>query len=110
MLDLLRQNDPRLAKIRAANELLTKSVTFVVDGQSQKSAEASDVEFLKAALPAVTPPESKLTLAMVDFDRGFQWILRPPKSEPNAPAPGAPAPNDTTPQEPDKPTLRRKSE
>jgi hypothetical protein len=110
LLDLLQQNDPRLAKIRAASDLLAKSVAFVVNGQSQKSAEASDVEFLKTALPAVTPPESKLTMAMVDFDRGFQWILKPPKSETIAPAPGAPAPNNPTPQEPDRPTLRRKSE
>jgi hypothetical protein len=49
-------------------------------------------------------------MALVDFDRGFQWILQPPKPEPNATTPNAPAPSDATPQEPDRPTLRRKSE
>ncbi len=76
LLDLLRQNDPRLAKIRTSNDLLTKSVAFVVDGQSQKSTGATDVEFLKAALPVIAPPQSKFTMALVDFDRGFQWILQ----------------------------------
>jgi len=107
LLDLLQQNDSRLAKIRAANEIEAKSVTLAVEGQSQKSEEASLVDFLKAALPAVTPPETKLTMAMVDFDRGFQWILQPPKAP--APPPGQ-TPSNQTPEEPERPTLRHKSE
>jgi len=107
LLDLLQQNDSRLTKIRAANEIEAKSVTLVVQGQSQKSDAASLVTFLKAALPAVTPPETKLTMAMVDYDRGFQWILQPPKAP--APPPGE-TPQEKTPEEPERPTLRHKSE
>jgi hypothetical protein len=102
LLDLLRQNDPRLATLRTANERLAKSVALVVEGQSQKSAAAFDVAFLRGALPAVTPPETKLTMALVDFDKGFQWVIEPPKADR--------PPVDTTPREPDAPTLRRKSE
>jgi hypothetical protein len=102
LLDLLRQNDPRLANIRTANERLAKSVALVVEGQSQKSVAAFDVAFLRGALPAVIPPETKLTMALVDFDKGFQWVIEPPKAER--------PPADTTPREPDAPTLRRKSE
>jgi hypothetical protein len=109
LLDLLHQNDSRLEKIRAANEVQAKSVAFVVEGQSQKSDEAGFVNFLKAAIPAVTPPETKLTMAMVDYDRGFQWILAPPKAP--APPPGqTQTPKGDTPEEPERPTLRRKSE
>jgi hypothetical protein len=100
LLDLLRQNDPRLAQIRAANEKLAKSVALVVGGESQKSLAASDAEFLRAALPAVTPPETKMTMALIDFDRGFQWLIEPPAAER--------PPADTTPREPDAPTLRHK--
>jgi hypothetical protein len=107
LLDLLQQNDSRLTKIRAANEIEAKSVTLVVEGQSQKTEAASLVNFLKAALPAITVPETKLTMAMVDFDRGFQWILEPPKAP--APPPGE-TPKDKTPEEPERPTLRHKSE
>jgi hypothetical protein len=107
LLDLLQQNDSRLTKIRATNELQAKSVTLAVEGQSQKSDSASLVNFLKAALPAITPAETKLTMAKVDYDGGFQWIIAPPK----APAPPAgEKPPEKTPEEPERPTLRHKSE
>jgi hypothetical protein len=112
LLDLLQQNDSRLVKIRAANEIQAKSVSLAVEGQSQKSDQASLVNFLKAALPAIAPPETKLTMARVDYDGGFQWVLAPPKA-PAAP-PGEKPPgeksNDKTPEEPERPTLRHKSE
>ena len=100
LLDLLRQNDPRLARIRTVNEILAKSVAFVVDGQSQKSVAASDADFLRAALPAVTSPETKLTMALIDFDKGFRWLIEPPAAER--------PPEEATPQEPGAPTLLRK--
>ena len=100
LLDLLRQNDPRLTQIRTVNEILAKSVAFVVDGQSQKSLAASDADFLRAALPAVTPPETKLTMALIDFDMGFRWLIEPPAAER--------PPADMTPREPEAPTLLHK--
>ncbi|HEX4642408.1 MAG TPA: hypothetical protein VH161_03035 [Candidatus Acidoferrales bacterium] len=107
LLDLLQRNDARLAKIRAATPVEEKSVTFAAEGQSQKSDAASLINFLKAALPAITSPETKLVMAKVDYDAGFHWILQPPK----APAPPAgQKPNDKTPEEPERPTLRRKSD
>jgi hypothetical protein len=107
VLDLLQQNDSRLMKFRAASEIQAKSVSLVVEGLSQKSDAASLVNFLKAALPAITAPATKLTMAKVDYDGGFQWILQPP----NAPAaPPGERPKDKTPEEPEKPTLRHKSE
>jgi hypothetical protein len=107
LLDLLQQNDSRLTKIRAANEIQEKSVTLAVGGQSQKADTASVVNFLKAALPAITPPETKLTMAKVDYDGGFQWIIQPPKAP--APPPSE-TPQEKTPEEPERPTLRHKSE
>jgi hypothetical protein len=106
LLDLLQQNDSRLAKFRAENEIQAKSVTLVAEGQSQKSDAASIVNFLKAALPAISAPQTKLTMAMVDYDGGFKWLLEPPKAP--APPPGE-KPNEKTPEEPERPTLRRKS-
>jgi len=103
LLDLLQQNDPRLSRIRAANVTLAKSVAFVVEGQSQKSDAASDIEFLKSALPAIAPPDAKLAMAYVDFEKGFRWVLQPPE-------PTAPPPADAKPKEPGAPTLRRKSD
>jgi len=107
LLDLLQQNDNRVAKIRDANPIQAKAVTFAVQGQSQKSDAASIVNFMKAALPAIAARETKLTMAKVDYDAGFQWIIAPPKASP--PPPGQ-KPSDKTPEEPERPTLRHKSE
>jgi len=104
-LDLLQQNDARLIKSRMANDTQTKSVTLATEGQSQKADATSLVNFMKAAFPAVTSPETKLTMAMIDYDDGFKWILQPPKAP--APPPGE-KPKDQTPEEPERPTLRRK--
>ena len=107
LLDLLQQNDSRLAKIRASNEIQAKSVTLAVEGQSQKTDAASLANFLKAGLPAIAPPDTKLTMAKVDYDGGFQWILQPPRAP--APPPGEKS-KEATPEEPERPTLRHKSE
>ena len=103
LLDLLRQNDSRLARIRTANELMTKSLTLVVEGQSQKSVAATDADFLRTALPAVTPPETKLTMALIDFDKGFRWVLEPAEAE--RPPKETTTPQGT-PQEEGAPSLR----
>lgn len=109
LLDLLQQNDARLGKIRAANEIQEKSVALVVQGLSQKAEAASVSTFLKAALPAIAPPETDFTMAMVDYDRGFQWIVQPPKApaSPSGETPGK-TPGDKTPETPEKPTLLHK--
>ena len=102
LLDLLRDNDPRLATVRAASDAMVKSMAFVVDGQSQKSLAAPVIDFLRKALPSVNPPETKLTMALVDYDKGFHFVLEPPVEDR--------APADTTPREPGAPTLRRKAD
>lgn len=107
LLDLLQQNDSRLAPIRAANEIEAKSISLAVQGQSQKADIASVVNFLKAGLPAIAPPDTKLIMAKVDYDGGFHWIIEPPKAP--APPPGE-KPSEKTPEEPERPTLRHKAE
>jgi hypothetical protein len=109
LLDLLQQNDSRVAKFRAANDIQGKSVTLAVEGQSQKTDAASLVNFMKAALPAINPPETKLTMAKVDYDGGFHWIIEPPKA-PAPPKSPTETPGEKTPEEPERPTLRHKSE
>lgn len=103
LLDLLRQNDPRLASSRSGNNALVKSVEFVLAGQSEKSVAANDVEFLKAGLKAIANPAANLSMALVDFDRGFQWVIAPQEAPP-------PPPKDNMPREPDAPTLRHKAQ
>jgi len=109
LLDLLQQNDSRLATLRATDQIEAKSVGLVVQGQSQKSDAAGLATFLKAALPAVTPPETKLIMARVDYDGGFHWIVQPPRAPAPPPAPGE-APKNQAPDESDRPTLLHKAD
>jgi hypothetical protein len=108
LLDLLQQGDSRLASIRTADPIEAKSVALVVQGQSQKSDAAGLATFLKAALPAVTPPDTKLTMARVDYDGGFHWIAQPPRAPAPPLAPGE-APKKQEPDESDRPTLLHKA-
>jgi hypothetical protein len=110
ILDLLHQNDDRLAKFRAADQIQEKSVNLAVQGQSQKSETLGIVNFLKAALPAVTPAETKLTMAKVEYDGGFQWIVQPPRAAAPPPSQAPPPSNNNAPGEEERPTLRHKSE
>jgi hypothetical protein len=113
LLDLLQQNDSRLDGIRSANPIEAKSVGLVAQGQSQKSDAAGLSDFLKGAIPAVTSPDAKLTMARVDYDGGFHWIVQPPKA-PAPPASEAEAPPNKNPasqtpgEESDRPTLLHK--
>jgi hypothetical protein len=102
LLDLLHQNDPRLSAARSGNEITTKSLALVIDGQSQKSAAAADIDFLKSALHAVASQQSQLSMADVDFLKGFQWVIEPPRS-------ATPPPADAKPQEPGAPSLLHKA-
>jgi hypothetical protein len=105
LLDLLQQNDSRVASLRAASDGQEKSVALAVEGQSQKSDGVALTNFLKAALPAIAPPSTKLTMAKVEYDGGFQWILQPPKAPP--PPPGE-KPAAKEPEEPERPTMLHK--
>ena len=51
---------------------------------------------------AIAPADAQLTMGYVDFDKGFQWVLQPPKS-------ALPPPSETKPQEPGAPSLLHKS-
>jgi hypothetical protein len=113
LLDLLQQNDSRLASLRSANQIEAKSVGLIVQGQSQKSDAAGLADFLKAAIPAVTSQETKVAMARVDYDGGFHWILQPPRA-PAPPPSEAEAPQNKNPasqtpgDESDRPTLLHK--
>jgi hypothetical protein len=106
LLDLLQQNDPRLATLRAAGRTVADSMRDVVEGRGQKSDAEGDANFLKAAIPAVTPPGTKFSVALVDFDRGFQWIVEPPEAR-APPPPEAPSDKKQE-EEQERPSLRRK--
>ena len=98
LLALLRSSDPRLLRIRDANEPFRVAVGRILDGQSQKSDADVDADFLRTALPVVSDPNAKLSLATFYSEKGFHWVL----------APAEQLPADSKPREADAPTLRKK--
>jgi hypothetical protein len=110
LLDLLQQNDSRLAAVRSTDQIEAKSVALVIQGQSQKSDAAGLTTFLKSAIPAVTPAQTKFTMARVDYDGGFHWILQPPRASAPPPPPGEAAKKPEAPADgSDRPTLLHKA-
>jgi len=85
LLDLLRQNDPRLATVRDSSDAkLSHVADFLLQGESNKVPAADAIQFLRAALAATNPPHSRQTMAAIGTQTGFQWIL-PPPPEPKRP-------------------------
>jgi len=84
LLELLRQNDPRLVKVRESDAKLSHVADSFLHGESQKVLAADAIQFLRAGLAAISPPNSRQTMAAIGTQTGFQWIL-PPPPEPKRP-------------------------
>ena len=85
LLDLLRQNDPRLTRMRESSDAQVSHVVgSLLQGEINKVPAADAIQFLRAALAAISPPNSRQTMAAIGAQTGFQWILQPPP-EPKRP-------------------------
>jgi hypothetical protein len=85
LLDLLRQNDPRLVRVRDSSDAKLSHVPdSLLQGECHKLLAADAIQFLRAALAATSPPNSRQTMAAIGTETGFQWIL-PPPPEPKRP-------------------------
>lgn len=81
LLELLRQNDPRLVKIRESDAKLSQVAELFLRGQSNKAPAADSIQFLRAALAAISPAEARQTMAVLGEQTGFEWILPPPPEQ-----------------------------
>ncbi len=100
LLELLRKDDPRLARVRSSEPAMVKATEALLKGESHKSAAKDQAELLHATLPILTPPEAKLALGVLYEEKGFDWILAP--AEPLEKA------DQGNPREPGAPSLLRK--
>lgn len=85
LLDLLRAKDPRIAKIGDADPKMWETGNLILEGQIGKVKAADAIQFLRAALAATTPPNSRQTMAAIGIQSGFEWVL-PPAPEKRKPA------------------------
>ena len=90
-------HDPQLERFGNASPELTKALGFIYDGNSTKAATSPISDFLRSAVPAVASANARMTLAIIDAERGFQWVLPPEERLP---------PPKTQSVDPDRPSLR----
>jgi hypothetical protein len=78
LIDLLRHNDPRLAKLIASDPKMGAVAAQFLQGDSKKIRSEDATQFLRAALAAIASPNERETFAIIGEETGFAWILAPP--------------------------------
>jgi hypothetical protein len=95
LLARLRQNGPPIAQILSSDPKMATVAEGLLNGESQKLLAADAVPFLRSCLSALTPQGARQTMALVNKEAGFAWVMAPPP-EPTKPGqqkqrpPGAP--------------------
>ncbi len=81
LIELLRQKDPRLEKIVASDARMREVADDFLRGESNKAPAADAIQFLRAALDAIAPPNTRETMASIQDQTDFTWILPPPAEQ-----------------------------
>lgn len=93
------QSDPQFERITHSSRELSEAISFFAAGASTKARTSPTTDFLRAAIPLAGGNEQSLVMAVLDMDRGFQWVLAPQQPIP---------PGKTQQTEPDAPSLRNR--
>jgi hypothetical protein len=78
LLEMLRQKDPRLEKLSISDSTMFSVASMLLNGSSNKIKAADATQFLRAAIQAISPPNSRETMASIGLESGFAWIVQPP--------------------------------
>lgn len=95
LLDLLRQQDPRLARVAAASPRMASVSQAVLRGELKRERADDVAAFLHRCFAALAAPGARQEMAIVAEKEGFAWVIRAPQ-EPSKPGaeqlrpPGAP--------------------
>lgn len=101
LLELLQQNDPRLASLRRGAPKSLKVIDNITGGKSSASPVEDAATFLHEALDPIAGTQNRIVLGVLREERGWEWIVAPPE-----PLEKAVETDKTRP--PEAPSLRRK--
>ena len=96
--DRVARHDPQFQRIGNSSREMSQAFTLIAAGNSTKALSSPLSDFMRAAIPLAGGDNQSLVMALLDMDRGFQWILAPQK----------PIPPGKAPSEPDAPSLRQR--
>ena len=86
LVELLTNNDQRIAPLRGADPGLGRAADHLEKGESQKIPMVDGLEFLRAALKAVIPRDRRQMIATIRDDKGVEWVLGEELAGPATPA------------------------
>jgi len=72
--DLLKRNDPRLARLRGADQQLAQAADRLDRGESQKLPADQCLQFLRAALNSVADENARQMIAVIHEEKGLEWV------------------------------------
>jgi len=75
IVDLLKENDSRLAALRAADPGLGRAAELLVQGESQKIKMDDGLEFLRAAFQSISPHRARQMILVITEQKGMKWVL-----------------------------------
>jgi hypothetical protein len=91
-------HDPQFERIARSSREGSQAFDSIAAGNSAKALSSPVSDFMRAAIPLAGGDNQSLVMALLDMDRGFQWILAPQK----------PIPAGKAPSEPRAPSLRQR--
>jgi len=99
--ELIAQPDSQFDRIAHSSPDVADAVASIAAGNSTKARSSPTSDFLRAAIPLAGGNEQSLVMAVLDMNRGFQWLLAPQELIP-------PGRTQTQRTEPDAPSLRKR--
>src|SRR5580700_1299547 len=95
--------DPQFDRIAHSSRDVSDAVALIAAGNSTKARSSPTSDFMRAAIPLAGGNEQNLVMAVLDMERGFQWVLAPQE-----PTPPGKTQTPSQPREPDAPSLRNR--
>ena len=77
LIDLIRNKDAGIEKLCSSDAKMRNVRDRFLQGESVKVLAVDAIQFLRAAIGIIAPPNSRQTIATIGVDSGFQWILQP---------------------------------
>jgi hypothetical protein len=96
---LIERNDPRIERLRSADQRFAKVLQAIDKGEAQKAVDQDAADLLRAIVPLLAG-DRKFVLGTISEQGGFDWVVAPEE-------PIEKAVEDKN-QPPEAPTLRRK--